>query len=129
MGITDSVPAVYWEDFWKQVDKWLGDEVNTKLLDTTVPATKLHVTGATMNLVERAVSGLFEDPDDSQEVTKAARSDDAEIDLCFWAVGGPGAHMDRAREILQRTLHYWWLKGLKRKAYDWFNQQKDQDSL
>ena len=49
-----------------------------------------------MNLLERSVKGLFEEPSDALNVSTAARSDDAEIDLSLWAVGGEGKHMDKA---------------------------------
>jgi hypothetical protein len=71
------------------------------------------------DLVLRSRAGLFWEPGEATEVSVAAKSDNAETDLSMWALGGSSQKMVWARSRLHRAMHYWWLKQLKKEAYQW----------
>ena len=59
-------------------------------------------------------------------VTVATKSDDAEVDLKLWAVGGDGAELEQARAVLRVFLLRRWSRSLCREACRWL---RGRDSL
>lgn len=54
-----------------------------------------------------------------EEVTVATRDDDAEANRALWAVGGSGAGMESAREVLRNFMFGWWRRRLCKEAVQW----------
>jgi hypothetical protein len=58
----------------------------------------------------------------------AVKADDATANLSLWAVGGPGEHMDRARDGLRRLLFGFWIRRC-REGCLWLKSEEAQSEL
>ena len=61
-------------------------------------------------------------------VSIATRSDDAEVDLTLWAVGGDGKELEQAQSVLRNFLLRIWNRKLCREACQWLHLQPVVDS-
>jgi hypothetical protein len=59
----------------------------------------------------------------------AVKADDATANLSLWAVGGPGEHMDRARDGLCRFLFGFWIRRLCREGCLWLKSEEARSEL
>jgi hypothetical protein len=56
---------------------------------------------------------------DAIEAAAACRADDAQVDLTLWAIGGEGAGMEEARQVIRKFLHGHWRRKLGQDARSW----------
>ena len=70
------------------------------------------------NLERMVYFGWVWEPQDTTDnnVTVATKSDDAEVDLTLWAVGGEGEELERARAVLRVFLLRVWKRTLCKEA-------------
>eukprot|EP00804_Cyclotella_cryptica_P026659 CCRYP_019101-RA/>CCRYP_019101-RA protein AED:0.36 eAED:0.44 QI:0/-1/0/1/-1/1/1/0/355 len=54
--------------------------------------------------------------------TKAARTDDDEVDLAIWAPKGETLEQAKARQVSRRFAVVWWARHLEQEARLWLNQ-------
>jgi hypothetical protein len=70
-------------------------------------------------LERMAYFGWVWEPGDSVNVSTATKSDDAEVDLSLWNVGGDGPGLESARAVLRTWLHSRWRRSLTAEACGW----------
>jgi hypothetical protein len=64
------------------------------------------------------------EPQSLHEVSVATKADDAAVDRSLWAVGGDGAGMENARELMRRFLFRCWYDRLSREARTYLSLRK-----
>jgi hypothetical protein len=79
-------------------------------------------------LERMAYFGWVWEPEDADTVV-ATRSDDAEVDLSLWAVGGDGDGMERHRENLRKFLFKYFLRRTCREAREWLHSADAKDEF
>ena len=71
------------------------------------------------SLKTTAFKGLYWEPNDALTVTGAVQSDSAAVDTTLWGIGGQSPEAVAARGVLQRGMHCWWHRRLRREAWAW----------
>jgi len=92
------------------------------------PRLDVSVPGYPGGSLERAVYyGWVWEPKDAFDVTVATHSDDAEVNLSLWNVGGDGPGMEEARKAIRGGLHSFWWHRLTIEASQWYQAEKTDD--
>jgi len=92
------------------------------------PHLDVSVPGYPGGSLERAVYfGWVWEPKDAFDITVAMRSDDAEVNLSLWNVGGDGPGMEDARKAICGGLHLFWRRRLTIEASQWYQAEKTDD--